>query len=216
MDYYISISLTLLQGLKVTLLIFGVTLLFSLPLGLIGAFLKKSNFKIIVKVLDLYTWIVRGTPLLLQLFFVLYGFPIIFGVGYTFGRLASALLTFVINYTAYFIEIFRGGIDSVDKGQLPASKVLGFSKWQTNRLIIAPQAIKNVLPTITNEAITLIKDTSLVASIAIYDILKLAKEAVGHDIRLEPYLIAAVFYLFLSYVVVKFFKFIEKKYAYYL
>lgn len=215
MDYYLTTATTLLQGVKVTLTIFFVTLIVSLPLGLLGAFLKKSKFKVVVKLLDIYTWIVRGTPLLLQLFFVLYGFPIIFGVGYTLTRMESALLTFVINYTAYFIEIFRSGIDSIDNGQVPAAEVLGLTKAQTNRLIVAPQAIKKVIPTITNEAITLIKDTSLVASIAIYDILKYAKDAVGHDVRFEPYLVAAIFYLILSYGVVKASKKIEQKFTYY-
>lgn len=215
MTYYLETAKTLLLGLRVTLIIFSLTLVLSLPLGLLGAFLKKTRFRVLTKTLDLYTWVVRGTPLLLQLFFVLYGLPIIFGSGYTLSRMNSAILTFVLNYTAYFIEIFRGGIEAVDDGQRTAGKVLGLNKLQIAKEIIAPQAIKKVLPTITNEAITLIKDTSLVASIAIYDILKYAKDAVGHDVRFEPYIVAAVFYLFLSYVVVKVFQKIEKKYAYY-
>ena len=215
MDYYLSTAKTLLEGVKVTITIFSLTLVLSLPLGLILAFARKSKFKVISKIIGIYTWIVRGTPLLLQLFFVLYGLPIIFGSSYTFSRMESAILTFVINYTAYFVEIFRGGIESVSEGQYPAGKVLGLSSFQIKRYIIAPQAIKKVLPTITNEAITLIKDTSLVASIAIYDILKYAKDAVGHDVRFEPYIVAAIFYLFLSYIVVKIFEKIEKKYAFY-
>ena len=232
--YLNEVFKSLLNGLGITLLIFSVTLISSIFLGLIGAMLKKisirtffflerrnrilniiSRFNPLKLVLDLYTWVVRGTPLLLQLFFVLYGLPIIFGGLFLMDRMTAAILTFVINYTAYFIEIFRGGMNTISKGQFEACEVLGLSRIQAYSKVILPQTFKKVIPSITNEAITLVKDTALVASVAIADLLKCAKDLVNHSFRLEAYFVAAVIYLFFSYIIVFIFKKIEKKYAYY-
>lgn len=205
----------LLEGTKITLLVFGVTFFISVPLGLLGAVLTQSKVKPLVWFLQGYTWVIRGTPLLLQLFFVVYGLPILFGQFFLMDELVGALITFIINYTAYFIEIFRGGINSIHKGQFEAAEMLHLSKRQTFMHVILPQTFKKVLPTITNEAITLIKDTALVSAVAISDLLRNTREKVMQDFRVEAYLVAAVVYLCLTYIMIRIFKQIERKYAYY-
>ena len=171
MDYFIQSAWYILKGCTITLKLFIITILFSLPLGFAGAMAKTSKVKILTYLMEAYTSIVRGTPLLLQIFFVYYGLPIIFP-GFRLQRFNAALLTFILNYGAYFVEIFRGGIQSIDKGQYEASKVLGMSYFQTMRRIILPQTIKRVLPPIANEAITLVKDTALVVVLGIGEIQK--------------------------------------------
>ena len=226
--YIREVMVNILKGGEVTLIVFALTLISSIPLGMLGAILKRTNirpFKSFTKkkfinnfnplcfILDIYTWVIRGTPLLLQLFFVLYGLPIIFKI--SFDRFTAALITFIINYTAYFIEIFRGGMNAISKGQFEACKVLSFTKSQMYLNVILPQTFKKTLPSITNEAINLIKDTALMASIAIADILMIAKEEVNHTFRFEAYFVAAIIYLFLTYFIVFIFKKIEKRYAFY-
>ncbi|MDD4212180.1 MAG: amino acid ABC transporter permease [Bacilli bacterium] len=213
MAYFVEILVSLLSGLKITLIIFVFTLTFSIPLGLLGAILKRSSFVPLVKILDAYTWVIRGTPLLLQLYFTVFGLPML--LGFKVDRMSMATLTFIINYTAYFIEIFRGGMNSIFKGQFEAYQVLGLSRPQGFLYIIIPQTLKKVLPTITNEAITLVKDTALVASVAIFDILKITQRIVSADIRFEAYVVAAFLYLGLSYGIVLIFRRIEKKYSFY-
>ncbi len=219
MAYFFEVFTQLLKATKITLVIFVITFSLSIPLGLLGAVLKKSKVKFIVKTLDLYTWLMRGTPLLLQLYFMVYGTRIIIKrlTGYTLDidDLTITCITFVINYTAYFIEIFRGGINSINKGQFESSYILGLSKFQTYRNIILPQTLKRTLPSITNEAITLIKDTALVSAVAIFDILNTAKRIVSLDFKFDAYIIATILYLLLSYITVYVFNKIEKKYSYY-
>ena len=180
----------------------------------------QSSIKLILspllKSLIFYTWIIRGTPLLLQLFFVVYGLPILFGPAFLFDELYGAIFTFIINYTAYFIEIFRGGMNAVHKGQYDASKAIHLSPYQTYRHIIIPQALHKTLPSIGNELITLIKDTALVSAVSISDILRNSRELVNRDFRVESYLVAAILYLVFTYVIVLIFKNFEKKHqAYY-
>lgn len=215
MGYMLEILQYLLEGTKITLLVFSITFVCSIPLGLLGAVLSQSKIKPLVWFLQGYTWVIRGTPLLLQLFFVVYGLPILFGEFFLIDELFGAILTFVINYTAYFIEVFRGGINSVHKGQFEAAQMLHLNKRQTFMRIILPQTIKKVIPTITNEAITLIKDTALISAVAISDLLRNTKEKVMQDFRVDAYILAAVIYLVLTYVIIYVFKKIEKKYAYY-
>lgn len=214
-SYLSSILGYLLEGTKVTLLVFALTLLFSLPLGLLGALLKKTGIKMVVWILDIYTWVIRGTPLLLQLFFVVYGLPILFGQFFLMDEMVGAIITFIINYTAYFIEIFRGGMGAIHKSQYEAAKVLSLNPLQSFIYVIFPQTIKKTLPSITNETITLVKDTALVSAVAISDLLRNTKEVVVRDFRVEAYLVAAVIYLLLTYVIVFIFKRIEKKHAFY-
>jgi polar amino acid transport system permease protein len=213
MDYIIEILKSLLDGLKVTGLIFLFTLIFSIPLGLLGAVLKRSRIKILVKILDVYTWVIRGTPLLLQLYFTVFGLPMI--LGFQVDRMSMAITTFIINYTAYFIEIFRGGMNSISRGQYEAYQVLGLTPSQGYMNVVIPQTLKKTLPAITNEAITLIKDTALVASVAILDILKITQRIVTASLRFEAYFVAAAIYLGLSYLVVLFFRKIEQKTSFY-
>ncbi|MDY0346821.1 MAG: amino acid ABC transporter permease, partial [Acholeplasma sp.] len=154
MNYIGLILENLLDGTKVTLTVFALTWVFSIPLGLVLALLKRSNIKVITYLLDLYTWIIRGTPLLLQLFFVVYGLPILFGEFFLIPELWGAIVTFIINYTAYFIEIFRGGMNAIPKNQYEAASVLSLSKRQTFLYILLPQTVKKTLPSIANETIT--------------------------------------------------------------
>lgn len=198
----------ILNGMKLTINLYIITMVFSLPLGIIFSLGRVSKSAFLNNCIQIYTWIFRGTPLLLQLFFVYYGLPVI---GITLTPFAAASVTFIINYAAYFCEIFRGSILGIDKGQYEAAKVLGMSYSQTMRRIIIPQALVTALPPLSNEAISLIKDTSLVSAIGMAEILRNSKEIVTRDFSITPFIICAVMYLILSTVVVLFFKKMEKK-----
>ncbi len=210
MDYIIEVLLYLLQGSKTTLLVFSMTLL-SIPLGLFIAVIRKLNIPMVSRIIDLYTWVIRGTPLLLQIFFVVYGLPILFGSIFLIDEIYGAVLTFIINYTAYFVEIFRGGMNAIPKSQYDASKALSLNPYQMYRYVILPQTIHKTLPSIANEMITLVKDTALVSAVAISDILRNTRETVSRDFRVEAYFIAAILYLIFTYVIVYIFKRIEKR-----
>lgn len=198
----------ILNGMKLTISLYIITMVFSLPLGIIFSLGRISKSALLNNCIQIYTWIFRGTPLLLQLFFVYYGLPVI---GITLTPFTAASVTFIINYAAYFCEIFRGSILGIDKGQYEAAKVLGMSYSQTMRRIIIPQALVTALPPLSNEAISLIKDTSLVSAIGMAEILRNSKEIVTRDFSITPFIICAVMYLILSTVVVLFFKKMEKK-----
>lgn len=208
-----SIIFYILEGANTTLRIFFVTLIFAIPLSILFAIGKIAGGKIIKGILDIYTWLLRGTPLMLQIFFVFYGIPQLTGI--KLDRNLAADLAFIINYTAYFTEIFRAGILSIERGQFEASKALGLSYPQTMWRIIMPQAFKRVLPPVGNEFITLIKDTSLVMVIAIPDIMRNTKEIVSREASPETFIIAAIIYLILTYGIVFIFSKSEKKLSYY-
>ncbi|MCF7944464.1 MAG: amino acid ABC transporter permease [Spirochaetia bacterium] len=214
MDYLLQSTWYILEGCTITLQLFLYTLLFSLPLGFVSAMAKTSKISLLRGLMEIYTSVVRGTPLLLQLFFVYYGIPILFP-GIRLERFNAAVLTFIINYGAYFTEIFRAGIQSIDKGQYEAARVVGMNYRQTMIRIILPQTIKRVLPPIANEAITLVKDTALVVVLGIGEVLRNSKEIVARDFTILPFVIAAGIYLILNYGVVLFFKRLEKKYSVY-
>ena len=214
MEYLIQSTRYILSGCTVTLRLFALTLLFSLPLGFICAVGKTSRNRLLKPLLGLYTSVVRGTPLLLQLFFVYYGLPILIPA-LRFERFTAAVLTFIINYGAYFTEIFRGGIQSIERGQYEAARVLGLSPRQTMTRIILPQTIKRVLPPVANEAITLVKDTALVVVLGIGEILRNSKEIVSRDFTITPFVIAAGIYLILNYGLVLFFQKMERRYSVY-
>jgi polar amino acid transport system permease protein len=203
----------IIKGSINTLELYGITILLSIPLGVLGALGKVSKSKLLSSVLGVYTWIFRGTPLMLQLFFIYFGLPHFLGI--TFDKFEAASITFVLNYAAYFIEIFRGGIISIDKGQYEAAKVLGMTYSQTMRRIILPQTIRRVLPATSNEAITLVKDTALVAAISMDDLLRNANQIVARDFTVIPFFIAGAIYLFLTSVIVWIFKKLEQKYSIY-
>lgn len=210
--YYLDIIPYILQGMKTTLIVFSLTVVFSLPLAITLASLTTINSKILNKLISIYTWIFRGTPLLLQLYFGMYGLP---AFGITLDRLSVAILIFTLNYGAYFTEIIRGSILSISEGQKEVSKTLGFNKFQTYFYIVIPQALKRSLQSISNEVITLIKDTALVAAVALNDLLRNAKEIVSRDYRIEAFIIVGLLYILMSYVVVKISKRVELNFAYY-
>ena len=200
------------EGSIVTIQLFAITLLLSVPLGLLLALARISKIKPLGKFVEVYNWIMRGTPLMLQLLFVYFALP-------TFGILlpdvAAAVLAFVLNYAAYFAEIFRAGIQSIPKGQYEAARALGFTYVQTMRRIIVPQMVKRVLPPVGNETITLVKDTSLVYVLAMNDLLRAARTIVQREFDMTPFVIAGVFYLVMTFVVTRVFNWLEKHYARY-
>ncbi|MEF9952153.1 MAG: amino acid ABC transporter permease [Clostridium sp.] len=208
-----STKYILTEGLALTLAVFVVTLITSVPLGLLVALGKVFGSKPVKLFLEFYTWVFRGTPLLLQLFFAYFGLS---GIGIVMEPFTAAAITFALNYAAYLGEIFRAGIESIDKGQYEAAQVLGMNKVQTMRRIILPQTIKRVLPPLCNEAITLIKDTALLAALALGDILRATNQIANRDGgSIVPYAIAAVIYLILTYGVVYVFGRFEKKLSVY-
>ena len=186
------------EGMKMTLGLFVLTLVLSLPLSLPVALVRIQSNKFIQTLTRTYIYIMRGTPLLLQMLFVFFGLPLL---GLTLSRNGSIVLAFVLNYTAYFAEIYRGGIQSIPQGQWEAGKVLGLSRSFTFFKVILPQANRVVLPSIGNEVITLIKDTSLVYTLGVMDILKAAKTTSMNFSSLVPYIYVAVVYLALVAVV---------------
>ncbi|OJF75844.1 MAG: ABC transporter permease [Treponema sp. CETP13] len=214
MEYLLKSTSYILQGGVTTIKLFVITLLCSLPLGFICAMAKNSNSKFLQVLMGFYTSVVRGTPLLLQIFFVYYGLPILIP-GFRFERFTAATITFILNYGAYFTEIFRGGIQSINKGQYEAARVLGMNYRQTMGRIILPQTFKVVLPPVANEAITLVKDTSLIVILGIGEILRNSKEIVARDFTITPFIIAGLIYLILNYAVVLGFRKLEKRYAEY-
>lgn len=211
MQDLVQMILPILEGSKVTLQLFAITLLLSIPLGLCIALLQRSKSRILKKSMEFYVWVMRGTPLLLQLFFIYFGLP---SLGISVDRFLAAVIAFSLNYAAYFSEIFRAGIDSVDRGQFEAAYALGFSSFQTMRYIILPQMTRNVLPPVSNEVISLVKDTSLIYAIGLSELLREAKLIVTRDFTIMPFVIAAIVYLVLTYVITKVFRMLEKRFAY--
>ena len=212
MNYDILLT-KMLEGTVVSLEIFFLTLLFSLPLGLILCLGRMSKIKVIQLPVKLYLLIMRGTPLMLQLVFIFYGLKPLFGV--QVDRFPAAIIAFSLNYAAYFAEIFRSGMESIPKGQYEASKVLGLSKPQTYFTIVLPQVIKRILPAMGNEFITLVKDTSLAKVISVVELMKITTDFVNSAVSVVPFVVAALFYLIMNGVVSAGFSFAEKKLDYY-
>ncbi|KGF15634.1 amino acid ABC transporter permease [Peptostreptococcus sp. MV1] len=204
----------MIEGVKIVLELFFVTTIFSIPLGIAVAFVRLSNNKIASSVSSFYIWIMRGSPLLLQMMFFYYVLPII-SPKLVFDQLTVAFIAFVINYAAYYAEIFRGGLLSIDKGQFEAAKVLGFDKITMYKRIILPQLTKRVLPPVSNELITLVKDTSLVYILGLNDLLRVATAASNRQASLMPFAYAAVIYLVMTAILTKLMALLEKRYSYY-
>lgn len=202
----------MLEGLSITLSVFFLTLIISIPLGIVIAFMRMSSKKLISQIARVYILILRGTPLLLQLIFIFFGLPLI---GIVFDRFTAAVVAFGLNYAAYYAEIFRGGIESIDHGQYEGAIVLGMSKPHMYRRIIFPQVIKRILPAMSNEVITLIKDTAIVYTIGLNDILRIAQIAQNQKASLIPLIEAGAVYLILIGIITYLFKKIEKRYSYY-
>ncbi|KOY78321.1 Polar amino acid ABC transporter, permease protein [Apilactobacillus kunkeei] len=210
MQYILEILPSLFSGVVTTLEIFALTIVLSIPLGILVS-LALTGKNIIKAIFEFYVWIMRGTPLLLQLIFIFYGLPII---GIVFPRFEAAVIAFVLNYAAYFAEIFRGGFQSIPKNQFESAKMLRLTRWQTLRKIIIPQVFKIVLPSIGNEVINLVKDSSLVYVIGIGDLLQAGNIATARDVTLVPLILVAVFYLVLTAVLTLILRKIEQRFDY--
>ena len=219
MDYIISILPQMWLGTIETLKLFFITIVLSIPLGILLALARVSSLGSLRSAVGVYVWLLRGTPLMLQLLFVYYGLPFIPGIGIRMDDFQAAIFAFVLNYAAYFCEIFRGGILSVDKGQYEAAKVLGYSRLQSFFRVQLPQIFKNVMPSLTNEFVTLVKDTSIAKVIAVSldnrTILHVAEKQVSGMVSLDPYIMALVFFLIFNGVVEQTCKWIERRMNYY-
>ena len=212
MDKTLDTILLMLEGSTITLEIFCVTLALSLPLGLFAALGRLSHFRPLSRLLEIYIWIMRGTPLMLQLLFVYFALPM---VGILLPDIAAALLAFILNYAAYFAEIFRSGIQAVPRGQFEAARALGMSAPLTMRRIVLPQVLRITLPPVSNETINLVKDTSLVYILAMNDLLRVARTIVQREFDMTPFLIAGLFYLAMTAVLTYGFKKLEAYYGRY-
>lgn len=212
----VSIITQLGSGMLVSVEIFFCTLLFSLPLGLLVAFARMSKLKLVQFLAKIYISIMRGTPLMLQLMVVYFGPYYIFGIRISASyRIIAVMIGFAINYAAYFAEIYRGGIESMPVGQYEAARLLGYSKVQTFFHIIFPQVVKRILPSITNEVITLVKDTSLAFVLAVAEMFTLAKQIAAAQTSMLPFVVAAVFYYIFNLIVAVVMEKLEEKLNYY-
>lgn len=212
MDYIISILPQMFMGAKDTLQLFFVTIVLSIPLGIVLAFGRVCSFKSIRTAIAAYVYVLRGTPLMLQLLFVYFGLPFIPYIGIRLDDFPAAILAFVLNYAAYFCEIFRAGIQAIPKGQYEAAKTLGMNYVQTMKRIILPQVVKIVMPPISNETITLVKDTSLIYVLAMNDLLRTTRNLVQRDFSIVPFAVAGVFYLVMTLVLTYGFTRLEKRF----
>jgi len=210
-----AMTMKMAQGLGRTCTIFALTLLFSLPLGMVIAMLRRSRFALIRNIMRVFISIIRGTPLMLQLLAVTYGPFYLFGFSVARNKLIPIIVGFAINYAAYFAEIYRGGIESMPVGQYEAAAVLGYNKFQTFMRIILPQVIKRILPSITNEVITLVKDTSMAFTVAYQEMFSIGKQIANSQASFMPFIIAGVFYYIMNSVVAFVMSYIEKRLNYY-
>ncbi len=203
------------EGLGKTCAIFFLTLLFSLPLGLLVMFMRKSKNKIISQITVFIISVLRGTPLMLQLIAVTYGPYYLFDVSVSRNKLIPVVIAFSINYAAYFAEIYRSGVESIPIGQYEAAQVLGYSKVQTFVKIILPQVIRRILPAATNEIVTLVKDTSMAFTVSYQEMFTIGKEIANSQTSFVPFLVAGAFYYIFNAVVGFVMERIEKKLDYY-
>ena len=216
MQYFISVVQEIGAGISSSLLLFVLTLIFSMPLGLLVCFGRMSKIKPLSMVFNFVISVLRGTPLMLQLVVVFFGPYYVFGMNVSnTWRFWAAIVGFSINYSAYFAEIYRSGIQAIPKGQYEAAEVLGYTKTQTFCKIIFPQMVKHVLPPVTNEIITLTKDTSLAFVLAYAEMFTLAKQVAASDASIAPLFVAGLFYYVFNYVVAFVMERLERKLAYY-
>ncbi|MDQ0973318.1 polar amino acid transport system permease protein [Neobacillus niacini] len=216
LDYFTSILVPMLEGAQMTVLLFIIAIIASIPLGFLLTLAVKSSVKPLSLLAQGYIYIMRGTPLLLQLLLICFGLPMLPVVGeyLVLDRFVAACLGFVLNYAAYFAEIFRGGLLAIDKGQYEASQVLGLSKWQTTTRIILPQMFRVTLPAIANESVTLVKDTALLYAVAVPELLHYAQTAVNRDFTIVPFFVAGLIYLVMTLFLTFIFKGIERRYKF--
>ena len=213
MDYLLRILPPLIEGAGVTLGLFVVTLALSLPLGLALARARLSRWGALRHAVSGFIWLMRGTPLMLQLLFVYYALPFVPVIGVRLPDYPAAVVAFTLNYAAYFAEILRAGIQSIDRGQYEGAKALGMSYPQTMRRIVMPQVWRNTLPPLANETITLVKDTSLIYVLALNDLLRAARGIVQRDFSITPFVVAAAFYLLMTLVLTWIFQRLERRHA---
>ena len=214
LEYMLQIVPAIAGGFQVTLSLFFIVIILSVPGGLLLALLRLSTNRVVTTIVDAYVYVMRGTPLMLQILLIYYGLPFIID-GFELTDMTAAVLSFVLNYIAYLCEIFRSGIQSVPKGQYEGAKVLGFTYVQTMYKIILPQVIKRVLPPLANETITLLKDTSLVYVLAMNDILRITRSIVQRDFDVTAFIVAGVFYLAMTFVLTKLYQYLERHMAIY-
>lgn len=212
-EYIVNLIKILLEGLEVSLKIFILTLIFSIPLGIGVSTLSRTNSKIIRGITKIYILVMRGTPLLLQIICIYFAPYYLFRVSY--NRFIAIVIAFSLNYAAYFGEIFRSGIESIPIGQWEAAFTLGFSKVKAFFIIILPQAIKKILPAISNEVITLVRDTSLAQVIGVTELFSIAQKQANFKFSIIPLLIAGLIYLIISMILTVIFNYTEKKLSYY-
>ena len=203
------------EGLGKTCAIFFLTLLFSLPLGMIVALLRMSKLKLVSAVTRFFITILRGTPLMLQLLAVTYGPYYLFGASVSRNKLIPVVIAFSINYAAYFAEIYRGGIESIPIGQYEAAEVLGYTRVQTFMRIILPQVIKRIMPSITNEVVTLVKDTSMAFTVSYQEMFTIGKQIANSQTSFTPFVVAGAFYYIFNVIVDYVMGRIEKRLDYY-
>ena len=213
MDSIIAMLPSLMEGAGTTLKLFFITLLLSIPLGLALALLRLSNWAVVRSAVSGYIWLMRGTPLMLQLLFIYFALPFVPVIGVRLPDFPSAVVAFALNFAAYFAEIFRAGIQSVDRGQYEAAKSLGMSYGQTMRRIVLPQMVRHILPPMSNETITLVKDTALIYVLALNDLLRAARNIVQREFTVTPFIVAAAFYLIMTLVLTWVFQRMEQRYA---
>ena len=211
---FVSVTLRLLEGFETTCLIFALTLVLALPLGLVISFGSMSKFKPLAYVTKVFVWIIRGVPLMLQIFVVFYVPMLLWHMSF-FTRFNAVIVAFVINYACYFSEIYRGGIEGIPRGQYEAGEVLGMTKSQIFFKVVLMQVVKRILPPMSNEIITLVKDTALARVIMVTEILKVAEEYAATSALIWPTFYTAVFYLAFVGLLTLLFGFIEKKLSYY-
>ncbi|HRD93204.1 amino acid ABC transporter permease [Accumulibacter sp.] len=215
MDYVIAIMGPLLEGTAVTLQVFLITFVLAVPLGLGLALLRISRSGVLGALVNGYIWLMRGTPLMLQMLFIYFALPFVPVIGIRLPDFPAAIVAFVLNYAAYFAEIFRAGIQSIDRGQYEGARVLGLSYSQTMRRVVLPQVFKRILPPLSNETITLVKDTSLIYVLAMNDLLRAARGIVQRDFTTTPFIVAAAFYLLMTLLLTLGFQRLERKHAVY-
>ena len=203
------------EGLGKTCAIFFLTLLFSLPLGMVVALLRMSGLKVVSAITRFFITVLRGTPLMLQLLAVTYGPYYLFGATVARNKLIPVVIAFAVNYAAYFAEIYRGGIESISAGQYEAAEVLGYSKTQTFMRIILPQVIKRIMPSVTNEVVTLVKDTSIAFTVSYQEMFTIGKQIANSQTSFIPFVVAGVFYYVFNALVDYLMGRIEKRLDYY-
>ncbi len=210
----LTVTARLLEGFAITCKIFALTLVFALPLGLLIAFCSMSRARALRYLSRTFVWIIRGTPLMLQVIIVFYGPGLLWDVQ-AFGRLDAVLVAFIINYAAYFSEIYRGGIESIPKGQYEAGQVLGMTKTQIFFKVILLQVVKRILPPMSNEVITLVKDTSLARIIAVKELIMMAQEYIATYALIWPLFYSGAFYLLFCGGLTLLFGYLERKLDYF-